>query len=681
MSTPSTVPVLDTSGAGTIATQQPQAVPQAAPQQPAAAPPTPQVDASNPNALGGNTTAPSPIQQGVAAEPVNGPNWGARMLHGILAGLGGSSTTVYQPGPNGTMVATTQPKTQGQQWKTMIAGALSGVAASGAAGSGPGQIQRSIALGAGAGLQRGVQMHQQQQADEQQDFDQTQKAKVTNAQTSLLAQQTMASSFNLARAHVDATNADIDRENTAAQLIQSTPGARDLGVIAMDPDKGDADPSEALTRFVSGNPDLIKQMAQGNIQLVSAVKDNKVVGVHAFVLPQQWGAQKTTKDVTLTTFAKPDKPGDPPKEIPYTIPAGSVTNADAMKYTMANSAQSGDYYTDQFKEDQQNRRTAMTANAELQAKRIEAGAQLESERIRAGMADPNGGGGGVDGQGSSIDQAAHLLVAGKETQSMLSNRSGVKQAVLNRAAQIDPTFDPEVSEIHYQANKKFLTSLYGGGQLGDQVVSMNTFLGHAGAASDALQQLRGVLGNSPLLNKPLTAWKFATGSPEAALLQTYRQEKGLAFSEWGNLQRGDRAAHTLDKQNEDALSDINASPAVSQAALKAAASTAVVRMRSIDGAYTMGPGRALPGGQVTHAQGLLTDESKQVLQNFGMNPQSIYTTTGNKPQQAAQPQTQPQTPGPNTHVFNASVWARANPGKDVNQAIAQAKQANYQVVQ
>jgi hypothetical protein len=39
------------------------------------------------------------------------------------------------------------------------------------------------------------------------------------------------------------------------------------------------------------------------------------------------------------------------------------------------------------------------------------------------------------------------------------------------------------------------------------------------------------------------------------------------------------------------------------------------------------------------------------------------------------------TPDPKIHVFNASAWATANPGKDVNAAIAAAKAQGLQVKQ
>jgi hypothetical protein len=48
--------------------------------------------------------------------------------------------------------------------------------------------------------------------------------------------------------------------------------------------------------------------------------------------------------------------------------------------------------------------------------------------------------------------------------------------------------------------------------------------------------------------------------------------------------------------------------------------------------------------------------------------------------QARQPQTQQQRmPAPQTHVFDSKAWAIANPGKDVNAAIAAAKQQGYEV--
>jgi hypothetical protein len=630
MSTPSTVPVLDTSGGSTTTPQQ--AAPQAAPQQPAAAPPTPQVDASNPNALGGNTTAPSPIQQGVAAEPVNGPNWGARMLHGILAGLGGSSTTVYQPGPNGTMVATTQPKTQGQQWKTMIAGALSGVAASGAAGSGPGQIQRSIALGAGAGLQRSMQMHQQQQADEQQDFDQTQKAKVTNAQTSLLAQQTMASSFNLARAKVDATNSDIDRENTASQLLQNTPGARDLGVISMDPDKGDTDPSQALTRFVSGNPDLIKEMAQGNIQMVSAVQGGKVVGVHAFVLPQQWGAQKTTKDVTLTTFAKPDKPGDPPKEIPYTIPAGSVTNGDAMKYTMANSSESAKYYNEQYAQEQENERSKANNDTSARVANIDAAsrervAQLGRTPYGAmpGEMQPNpntpGNGGAINQVPAQYRSAVQGLLNYQTDPRTFPTyvRPGSSQMSREQAINFAQTIDPTYDETQFNSRNKFRQSVTSG-NFSKSVIALNTAIHHADTLNTAVQQL----GNTsfPLLNSVRNAGEKATGGAKPGVVA----ETATALeNELATVFKGTSGTNQEIKEWRDAF-PVNGSQKQQVAAIQQAEQLMAGRLAVLRQQYQGAMGKPADFQ-------ILQPDSRQILARLG--GQSVLAADGQQDHQQA----------------------------------------------
>jgi hypothetical protein len=76
--------------------------------------------------------------------------------------------------------------------------------------------------------------------------------------------------------------------------------------------------------------------------------------------------------------------------------------------------------------------------------------------------------------------------------------------------------------------------------------------------------------------------------------------------------------------------------------------------------------------------------TRMLAANAGIDPNQVTVMDINGQPASLQSQigrTQTAAPAPNTHVFNASTWAAAHPGQDVNAAIAQAKAQGYQVKQ
>jgi hypothetical protein len=80
-------------------------------------------------------------------------------------------------------------------------------------------------------------------------------------------------------------------------------------------------------------------------------------------------------------------------------------------------------------------------------------------------------------------------------------------------------------------------------------------------------------------------------------------------------------------------------------------------------------------GNLTDANGNLYTLASQMPKSQNQSGASPNQPNSNQNQNA------PVRPTPQDHIFNATAWAKANPGKDVNAAIAAAKAQGYQVTQ
>lgn len=322
----------------------PQQPPPAAAAAPAAAPDA-GATASTPN-TGATSMGPgSPATPSTGAAPAAQPSavtvapdgtaqpqsMASKVYHGILSALGGANDVTLSRDADGKMVATSVAKTPGAQWKTIIAGALTGLgAAASNAGTGPGSMTRGLGLGIQAGQHMQQQQQQKKEDTANQNYDEQQKALVRKAQLQQMAVQTAASSFSLERAGVEASSLD------AKQLNDHMNWIRDNGGESVGPGtfKSFAD----LTAYAKNDPTLAADIAHGRIAVVPHIQDGKVAGIEAARVPDQWGNQMNDKPLPIDRMG-PAKDGGPPTWTTEMIPAGTIKNSDYNAAVLATVAQ------------------------------------------------------------------------------------------------------------------------------------------------------------------------------------------------------------------------------------------------------------------------------------------------------------------------------------------------------
>ncbi|MFL6314726.1 MAG: hypothetical protein ACJ71W_21685 [Terriglobales bacterium] len=181
----------------------------------------------------------------------------------------------------------------------------------------------------------------------------------------------------------------------------------------------------------------------------------------------------------------------------------------------------------------------------------------------------------------------------------------------------------------YQNRLKTSQAFTPDGKMGQQVISLNTFTGHVGDASDLVNTLRN--SNSPLINKPMNDVAKAMGNDKIAPFQTALE---AAKKEYLNFLNAGHVESKQDQELADKLVDANQSPAQIQATLKQMAKTVLIRANSINGSYKT----------VMHKDytDMLNPDSIQVLNTLGFGAQASRFNGGAQPQPQTQ-QTQQQT--------------------------------------
>jgi hypothetical protein len=301
------------------------ATPPAAPDTTSTAPAiAPQLD-SAPAATGGTlNNLPATANP---ADKAKADSWGAKVYHGVLNALGGSSDVSLARDPQtGKMVATAVKSGPGQQWKRIISGALTGAAAGNAAEPG---------RGFGAGEQAVVQRRQanadrqRQQANE--DFEVQQKTTVANAQNALLSHQIAQAIYNAGRAKIEAAAGDAQRETDFEKLItDGGAGSTDMGIF---PD------FDSVMKHFKDMPEMHDHQAGGRIAVIPHINDGGMIdGVHAALVTPTWQQQKYPNAFPITQ--RVPQPGGGFKEETYTIPPNSYDNDTISKMMMTQASTS-----------------------------------------------------------------------------------------------------------------------------------------------------------------------------------------------------------------------------------------------------------------------------------------------------------------------------------------------------
>jgi hypothetical protein len=256
--------------------------------------------------------------------------WYQRVYSGVLDALGGSNQVMLERDPQtGKMVATATKSGPGQQWKRIIAGAISGAGSAMAhAGTGPGASIRGAGLGVEAGMKMRTDQAQQARTDANEDFEQQQTAALNKARTAELSQQGAKAAWELGWEKQKALQGQLDLENQwNDRIAQAGEGSGDLGVFPTFKD---------YIAATKENPELHDAQAHGQLYAITHVNADGVQdGIHVYRVTPGWKDQKTTEATPFPVVKPGDKLGDPPRFETQTIPAGAMTNGQAMDYVQA----------------------------------------------------------------------------------------------------------------------------------------------------------------------------------------------------------------------------------------------------------------------------------------------------------------------------------------------------------
>jgi hypothetical protein len=263
--------------------------------------------------------------------------WYSRVYSGVLDALGGSNQVMLERDPQtGKMVATATKSGPGQQWKRIIAGAISGAGSAMAhAGTGPGAAMRGAGLGVEAGMKLGTDQAQQARKDADDDFDQQQTAALNKARTAELSQQGAKAAWELGWEKQKALQGQLDLENQwNDRIAQAGEGSGDLGVFPTFKD---------YIAATKEDPSLHDAQAHGQLYAITHVNADGVQdGIHVYRVTQGWKDQKTTEPTAFPVVKPGEKIGDPPRLETQTIPAGAMTNGQAMDYIQAQNNKAAD---------------------------------------------------------------------------------------------------------------------------------------------------------------------------------------------------------------------------------------------------------------------------------------------------------------------------------------------------
>ncbi len=676
------IPFIDPSQAAAAQGPLPAQPPASAPAPQAAPDPTPApqqqaVAAPTPAPQGQAVAAPTPAQGAAAggqAGPQADPNggWGSRTLHGILKALDGTQDVQYQVNPQtGQLVASQVDSGPGSMAKRIIAGAVTGLAAGAGAAPGPGHVQRGLAAGIGAGAQAAQQRDEQARADALGNYQRLDQSKLRNAQLALSNQQLLASTHQMNREDVDAAEHEEDSLNQWREMVNGNPENVSLGIVTPKPGQTLA---QATTAAIAANPAALSHQAKGTLVTHKVVTDGKVTGYEAAIVTPAWKDQLNDKPFTFRKDRVDPKTGEITTD-EQTVPAGAGRNGDLLTQNNAVQTANNTLRIEKYKSDQTARTaredTQARTGAELGSARIAANAGITEAEIRAKAeqdalnvrlgqnANPQTG-------ETTIRAVTKQIFDGRVVPPPLGSGRGLQQTQA-QYADFDayaqqmglPKIDPAklIGDYKYANNPIVKNNL----------ANLSTLTGtatHPGVLA-LLQQASTALGQTqfPALNNAGQWARLAAGDPRVA---AYR---GLL----------------LDAQDLTAkiLAGGGTGSATSDAKLKAGQDlydkgfNARQMSATVDQQHQVLDARrdATVGNNFYlnrwYGKNGIGDPDEQQKQSAGQGGQGA-APPGNVPQSA---------PAPATHVFNARAWAQANPGKDVNQAMAQARQQGFQVTQ
>jgi hypothetical protein len=509
---------------------------------------------------------------------------------------------------------------RGEQWARIGASLAQGAAAGFAAGRG-----RNAGAAAAAGLKVGEQQTQQRQQQQQQMTAEARQQNLDNANHQMLLMNLAEHSFNAARLQVQANEEDTKFAQAQVEHLVKDFGGTVLGTMQTPAD---------LRNILKVNPDVMADMIQKHqIELVPQVQNGKQAGFAVVKMPDSFrtsvlppGAEFLTFDATTGKFVKHNS----------TEP---LTAGEQMDYNNVAYTQKLQYDTKAAeiaqKQAETNKANAETAEvpSTIAKNRAEvthdyaAAAHENAETKQLNQAQSQ----------DEVNQNAQQLVEGTLDPSNLSKRSKTYDATLAAANQYSMTkyghpFDiaKAMGDYKFATNPSTYTLLnYLNSLTGRDNNSGN--LGLLVQMSDKLPRTE-----FPPLNAVDQWAKLSAGNPQVA---AYRAALVEVDDQIAKVLQGGGAGGggTSDAKLRQAAEILNKNFTAQQ--IKSVATD------------TLRP--------------LLANRKSEVIGTNRYLQQWHQPTTQQQPQQ----------------VFSPSAWAAANPGKDVNAAIAEAKRRGIPVMQ
>jgi hypothetical protein len=385
---------------------------------------------------------------------------------------GKNRETVYRDA-DGNRVVGQVPMTRGQQLAKLAGEAIRGAGAGAGAAPGPGQKLRALGAGVQAGINYSDQQKQQQEALSDEDFKAKQEAMQQKANLHLLGIKTATAQFQLSDSETKAAEGAADRMNTTAQFLEDN-GAKPLGTFKT---------MDEVAKFQQNDADAVKDHVNGRVFTnLRYDKDGHADGFELYRLPPDVAGQKTEKDMEVPMLVpgvgadgKPDI-SKPPTVGSYTVPAGSVTKAQAAAVLQAANEKIAGQQVSAHKQAEEDRKTeaqAAEAAANAAAKPGEARAMETADYARADAsrseAAKNRGDLGGDST-SLVDAIGSGHVAAKRLDYLMSRNPTLLQQVIAKY----PDFDSSKAAAYPDVYEQFTSTKpnTAGGQLNAGAAAM-----------------------------------------------------------------------------------------------------------------------------------------------------------------------------------------------------------------
>lgn len=389
-----------------------------------------------------------------------------------MSALGGANETAvtgYDPDTGKAIVSQTS-KRPSDQWKQIISGALTGLAAGGGQ-TGPGSTLRRFGAGYQAGQQKQDQLAEEKNKFAQQQFENEQRAATEKANRSLLGTQILTNRFKLEQERIKAQDDQINSLNEWEKAVKTAPGAKD---------KGTFNNIQDAMKAVEDDPMMHDDHAHGFATYHSNIVDGEVKGVRAAIMQPDWFDQLTDQDHDIMVKTGVDKDGKP-TYFTHTLPAGSTTNNKWITQTMAqDKAQSDqDLKAAQAKADVDkaqaavDRATTLTDLNAAHAQLYEAQAELAKYQAGGGVKLSNRAG---VLPGETPDSLVESIGTGHMQLDRLGYLAAKNPELLKAVVEKYPDFDNTKVAAYVQTAKEFASTKMT--NAGGQMQSAGTALKH-----------------------------------------------------------------------------------------------------------------------------------------------------------------------------------------------------------